>query len=197
MRSLVLAILLCGASVASAQAPAAKETLAATFVRGKKLKGRVSLDAKAIPLKDAIEMLSEQLIDQKLGPIVASAEMKTLTTPVTYQADDKPADEVVAGLLKTLDLGYNISSKLNDPTDGWLIVGKFGPKSEQPKAEPEAPKATPEDEKDAALKLESAAALQKDNKLDRAKTLWKYIVKHYPGTKAAKEAKKLLENVDK
>jgi hypothetical protein len=197
MRALLVVFMLCFSILANAQTPPAKESLAATFTRGKKLQGRVTVDVKEAPLKEVLANLSVQLQDQKLGPVVVSADAALLAKPVTLSVKNKHADEVIAGLLKTLGLGYTIISKPNDPTDGWLLIDKFGPKSEQPKPEQEKPKATEEDEKLAAVKLETAKLLQKEKEIDRAKTVLKFLIKNYPGTTAAEEAEAMLEKLSK
>lgn len=58
-------------------------------------------------------------------------------------------------------------------------------------------KVTEEDEKLAASKLDLAKKLESEGKIDRAKVQLKFIIKHYAGTKAAMEAKELLEKLDK
>ncbi|OWK39207.1 putative lipoprotein [Fimbriiglobus ruber] len=59
------------------------------------------------------------------------------------------------------------------------------------------PDVTEEDEKLAKSQLDLAKKLQDDGKADRAKTVFKFVVKKYPGTKAAAEAKEILEKGDK
>jgi hypothetical protein len=73
-------------------------------------------------------------------------------------------------------------------------------KKEEPKkeeAKTEEKKVTEEDEKQATSKLDLAKKLQTEGKIDRAKVQLKFIVKHYNGTKAAVEAKELLEKLEK
>ena len=62
---------------------------------------------------------------------------------------------------------------------------------------PDDKKIAEEDEKMASGKLELAKQLLEDKKADRAKTVLKFIVKHYPDTKAGAAAKELLGKMDK
>ena len=68
----VLAVALAGAVVSAAEP--AKDTTAAAFTRTKKLKGKVTVEAKQLFLKEILEDISNQLQDQKLGPISAQYE---------------------------------------------------------------------------------------------------------------------------
>jgi hypothetical protein len=60
-------------------------------------------------------------------------------------------------------------------------------------ADPAAPAASPEDEKLAAAKLALAKQLMEGGKADSAKIQLKFLIRKYPTTKAAAEAKTLLE----
>ncbi|MGL6097579.1 MAG: hypothetical protein ACRC7O_17495, partial [Fimbriiglobus sp.] len=61
----------------------------------------------------------------------------------------------------------------------------------------DAPAADPEDEKLAGAKLALAKELIEAGKADAAKIQIKFIMKKYPTTKAAAEAKGLMEACDK
>jgi hypothetical protein len=151
----------------------------------------------------------------------------SLNTRVTFSAKDVTAEEAIDGLLKQLDLGYYVVTKEKDRYDGWLMVTKgpergyppgvtppkttADPKKDAKKPDdkkPEEAKKTddkkPDDkttaeeaEKMASGKLDLAKQLLEDKKTDRAKTVLKFVVKHYPETKSGKEAKELLEKLDK
>lgn len=222
--ALVAASLLCAVFAVPAADPP-KDTQAAHFTRTKKLKGKVTVEFKNDMLRDCFKELSSQLEDQKLGALsVTNATGVSLNTRVTFAAKDVTAEEAIDGMLKQLDLGYYVVTKEKDRYDGWLMITKgnergYPPGVTPPKGEPKKPdakkpgekkdeakkpeekkddkKVAEEDEKMAAGKLELAKQLLGDKKDERAKTVLKFIVKHYPDTKAGAEAKELLGKKDK
>jgi hypothetical protein len=85
-----------------------------------------------------------------------------------------------------------VASKTPDP--------KPEPKPEvkpEPKPEPSKPAETvgDADEKNAQSRMDTAKKLIEDNKAAEAVKLLKYVVKYYPTTKGAAEAKELLEKM--
>ena len=77
---------------------------------------------------------------------------------------------------------------------------KAKPAADKPADKPAADK--PADDADraeraAARKLKTAQELVEDGKLDRAKEVCEQLISQYPKTKAAEEAKKLIEKLDK
>ena len=73
---------------------------------------------------------------------------------------------------------------------------KPDPKPEvKPDPKPDRPAEVDEDERAAVAKLDAAKKLIADEKADDAKKLLKYVTKFYPKTKAAEEAKKLLDDM--
>lgn len=222
--ALVVTTLLLAAPAAFAADPP-KDTPAAHFTRTKKLKGKVTVDFKNLELGEAFKEISGLLEDQKLGQLsIQYATGVSRNTKITYAAKDASLDEVLDGVLKQLDLGYYVVTKEKDRYDGWLMITK-GPergypagvtppktavdpkkpevkKPDEPKKpdeakKPDDKKVTDEDEKMATGKLDLAKQLIEDKKADRAKTVLKFIVKHYPDTKAGAEAKDLLGKMDK
>ena len=194
------------ASAAFAQAPPAPlpakvppDTLAARFAKTKRLVAKVTIDVKDMPPKDVFAQLSERLVDGKVGAlVVVLAPGIALPPTLDITAKDDPLGTVLTKLLKPLGFGFVVVSKEDDPDDGRIRIVKYDPKAEPFVVKPveTGPPATAEDEKLAATKLETAAALESEKKLDRAKVLYKYIMKNYPGTKAAAEAKIRLEKLD-
>ncbi len=225
----VLAVALAGAVLAAAEP--AKDTTAAAFTRTKKLKGKVTVEAKNTPLKEILDDISGQLQDQKLGPISAQYDIGISgNTRTTVSVKDVSAEEALDKLFGSLELGYVVVSKDKDRYDGWIKIVKGAARGYEPGAEPkDAPKpADPkkpdpkpevkpdpkpevkpdpkptepkptepidEDEKAAVSKLAAAKKLIADEKGDDAKKLLKYVAKFYPKTKAAEEAKKLLDEM--
>lgn len=217
----VLAAVLAAGGLAAADPP--KDTKAAEFTRTKKLKGKVTVEAKNLPLKEILEDISGQLQDLKLGPISAQYDIGISgNTRTNLSVKEVSAEEALDKLFGSLELGYIVVSKDKDRYDGWIKVVKGAargyepgmepkdapkpaadPKKPEPKPEvkpepkPEAKPAEPmdEDEKAAVAKLDSAKKLIADQKADDAKKLLKYVTKFYPKTKAAEEAKKLLDEM--
>ena len=69
--------------------------------------------------------------------------------------------------------------------------------AESPKVEGAAKETPDKLEKTAASKLELAKTLANDGKLDKAKVRFETIISTYPDTKAAVEAKVLLDRINK
>jgi TolA-binding protein len=119
-------------------------------------------------------------------------------------------------------MGYYVISQMNNARDGNLQLtrGKERgyadgtapkdkpkveekPKEEKPKVE-EKPKeekppedAAAKDEADAGRKLKFAKELIEDGKVERAKERLEELIKRYPKTKAAAEARDILKDLDK
>lgn len=215
----VLTVALVGAAVA---AEPAKDTTAAAFTRTKKLKGKVTVEAKNAPLKEILEDLSNQLQDLKLGPISAQYDVGISgNTRTTLSVKDVSAEEALDKLFGSLELGYVVVSKDKDRYDGWIKIVKGNARGYEPGTEPKdaakpadpkkpdpKPEVKPEvkpdpkpaepvdeDEKAAVSKLDSAKKLIAEKKPEDAAKLLKYVTKFYPKTKAAEEAKKLLDEM--
>ena len=89
-------------------------------------------------------------------------------------------------------LGYVVVSKDGDKHDGWVLLTTTGERGRVP------PPATAEEEKEAAIQLLASAKKLLDAKKDvSAKVLLQLVVKKYPTSTAAKEAKELLAKIDK
>ncbi len=223
MRILWTVVLACGlfaAGVRAADEP--KDTQAAEQTRVKKLKGKVTVEAKMLPLKEILKEISEQLSEQKLG--IISTEYETGVsgnTRTSLNVKDATAEEALDKLFGSLELGYIVVSKKGDAHDGYLKIVKGNargyeagkepkdapkpadPKKPEPKPEvkpepkPEPKPETPTDpgEKEASEKLAAAKTLLEEKKPDEAKPLLKYVAKFYPKSKAGEEAKKILDGI--
>lgn len=227
-----LCVLIAGATLPAADPPkeAPKDTSAAAFTRTKKLKGKVTVEAKNETLKNILLDISNQLEDLKLGPISADYEKGVSgNTRTSVSVKDVTAEEALDKLFGSLELGYVVVSKEKDRYDGWIRVVKSNARGYEPGTEPkDAPKPTDpkkddsktppkpdpkpevkpdpkpeptpdpaadEDEKAAAAKLETAKKHLADKQDEDAKKLLKFVTKFYPKTKAAEEAKKLLDEI--
>ena len=201
-----------------------KDTPSAAQSR-KKLKGKVTVEFKNTMLDEALSEISGQIEDQKLGPISKDYGVGvSKNSRITYSGKDVTVEEALDGILKQLDLGYTILSKPGDRKDGFFEFTKGthrgyapgvtppagstpvasktpDPKPEvkpEPKPEPSKPAeptAEDGDEKNAQSRMETAKKLIDDNKAAEAVKLLKYVVKYYPTTKGAAEAKELLEKM--
>jgi len=190
-----------------------KDTPSAHFTRAKKLKGKVTVEIKNEPLSAAFELLSEPLIDQKLGPVSVHYGLGvSKNTRVTYSGKDVTVEEALNGMLKQLDLGYHVVSS-KDRYDGWIELNKgthrgYPPGVTAPKPDPAAPAGDPKpdpkvdpkppatddpDEKQARSRLDLAKECLDEGKKEDAARLLNYVLKKYPKTQAAAEAKQLLD----
>jgi hypothetical protein len=191
-----------------------KDTALAANTRAKKLTTKVTVDFKDEMLDECIKEISRQLDDQGAGSLSASYDVGvSKNQKLTYAGKEQTVAEVLDGMFKKNSLGYCVVSKDKDRYDGWIKVTRGSERGWQTGQEPKgaakaAPKTAPEPndkpaddpdkaEKSAASKLEFAKALLKDGKTDRAKQRLQEIVTQYPTTKAAEEAKKELEKLDK
>ena len=201
--------------VAPAEPVAPKDTPSAQFARTKKLKGKLTVDFKNEFLKAAFEEITSQLQDQKLGAIsVQYGVGVSQNTRVTYSGKDVTVEEALDGILKQLDLGHHVVSKDKDRYDGWLHVekgthrgypaGVTAPKTDpkaEPKVEPKPVDPKPPvpsddpDEKQARSRLDLAKECVEMGKKEDAGRLLKYVVKNFPKTKAAAEAKELMDKI--
>ena len=148
MNRFVLGLLVAVVGATAGHAVDAKDTLGASFTRTKKLKGKVTIDAKNEPIGDILKEISAQLEDQKLGAISVTFDVGvSKNTKTTFASKDKSAEETLDGLLKTLDLGYVVISKDKDRYDGWLKLVKGTSRGYEAGMEPKdgpKPVATPE-----------------------------------------------------
>jgi hypothetical protein len=102
-----------------------KETPAATKTRTERLKVKVTVDWKNLFLRDCLAELVSAMDDAGLGKIeLKNGTGVSFNSRMTFSAKDKPIEEVLEGLLKTNDLGYEIISKKGDKTDGGLMIKK-------------------------------------------------------------------------
>lgn len=195
MRSTVLvaALAVCF-SPAGAGAQEAKPTAAADLTRGKALKAKVSVAATDARLGDVLkefaaqaDMRSDMLILWAYGPGFPFAQK------VTYSCKDKPVEAALDELLTKAGggLGYVVVSKEGDKYDGWVRLTTTGERGA------ERPPATAEEEKTAADRVALAKKLIEAGKPESAKPLLTIVVQKYGATKAAPEARELLEKLGK
>lgn len=220
MRRVLIALVLIALGMSTVSAAPPKDTPAAHNTRTKKLQAKISVDFTETPLKDCLDELKKAIDEADAGPIsLTLATGVSMNQKITYKATKKPLAEVLDGMFKKNGLGYIVVSKQGDRQDGWIQVrqgnergyaegdepapvkttGKKPDKTEEPiKPTPkEAPATTSDDEGKAAAKLRLAQALAKDGLTAKAKDRLKDLIKQYPTTKAAADAKAELEKLEK
>lgn len=210
-RSLALAALLFGmAATLPSYGQGAKESPGAAATRAR-LKNKITVEFKNEPLKNILVEISGALNEQKKGSLSFQYDTGvSQNTRTAVTGKNKTVEEYLDEALKPLDLGYVIVSKPGDRYDGWLMLKKGnqrgddvpeGGKKDSSKEEKKKESAKKEemkkdagmDERAAAAKLANAKTYLSLKKDDKAKEILEALVKDYPETKAAEEAKKLLE----
>lgn len=193
-----LAVSLVG-SPSPAQNAKSKDTEAADRTRTKLLKAKMTVEFKGVSLRDALKELAAQA-DMAAGRPVMWTYGTDIPAakPVTYSCKDKPLDVVLDELLKGPALGYVVVSDEEDRRDGWVRIttgSERGYAKASAKVEPKSD--ATDEESEAAERLKFGKKLLDDGKPAEAKPVLLVITKKYPKTKAAAEAKELLEKIDK
>ncbi len=196
----ILAGVLLAAVTASGQPGGA--TPAAENTRAKLLKVQLSVNFNKMPLRDALKELAHLVEQNTERPIfwTYAADEGVPNVPVTYNCRDKEVEKILADLLRPQGLGFTVLSGDDHPRDGWVRVGPGKDKGGITRltAVPE-PTATPEDaaEAQALARLTSAKALIDQGKTADAKLILGVVTTKFGKTKAAAEAKDILEKLDK
>jgi TolA-binding protein len=182
----------------------------------KKLANKVSVDFKDTPLKEVVETLKTQVEDLSIW--IDGTSGVSQNQAMTFKADDMALADVLDGMFKKADLHYDIGTPSDGRYAGWVIIRKGKATAEAPPATTEKPPAggtpttggtptppppppatttpTVDPEQEAATKLSFAKQLIDDGKTDKAKMRLADIVQMFPNTKAAAEAKELLEKLN-
>lgn len=187
---------------ATAQTPA-KDTPLAERTRTKLLKAKITVAFNGT-LRDLLKELAGQAEMEHGKPVMwAYGDDIKANQTVALECQNKPLDEVLDALFKKPGLGYVVVSQDDDRRDGWVRVtvgeergfakGTAAPKTPPPATTTEAT----DDESVAAAKVATAKELIAGGKAASAKAVLTLVTKKYPATKAGKEAKELLEKLDK
>jgi hypothetical protein len=194
-----------------------EDTPAAAGTR-KVLEGKITVEFKDIRLDDALDEIKGLCKVAKLGNFgyrFGTGVSRNLT--VTFQGKDKTVAEVLDGMFKKNGLGYIVISKEKDAYDGSVLVrqGKERgyPAGEEPtttaKPEPAKEKAKPAPKEKPAVdgdkaeqmaqnKLNLIKDLQKNGaRKERLKQQLQDLLRDYPKTKAAGEAREMLDKLTK
>ena len=138
---------------------------------------------------------------------------------ISYAAKDKPAKDVLDEVFKKQGLGYLFNKKAMDRQEGWIQIVQGDERGDEMKKEStptKVPTKTPpkppakadsapmkaeasgaDDEKAASAKLRQAKSFLENGQPEDAKDYYEQVIKRYPKTKAAAEAKELLEKLKK
>ncbi|MCS6851181.1 MAG: hypothetical protein NZ700_08445 [Gemmataceae bacterium] len=214
-------IVTCGLSLWAADTP--KDTPAAAATRKKlQAKISVDfkdtrLEDAMKEIQDKVKDVTGQELSIKLDNVGGVSNNLT----VTYSAKDKTVAEIFDEMFAKNDMGYIVISKeyktYKSRYDGWVLIVKGKERGypagaeptakEEPKEKPdpkagtkdkpmpsEKPAEDPEkNEKAAAAALSLAKRLAAAGQIDKAKERYKQIIKEFPNTKAAEEARELLK----
>jgi hypothetical protein len=174
------------------------DTPAAAQTRSKRLKARVTLEVQNESLRNVLTAFSDQIEDQRLGKLgfLFSSGASPIER-VTVSIKDKPLTVALDELFKAADLGYVVVSTAGEKSDGWLRITRGKERGYEAGAEPKESIADEADERAAGEKLEAAKKYLADNKPADAKVMIAYVLKKFPKTKAAVEAKELAEKIGK
>ena len=218
----VALLAVCATSFWAADKPK-KDSPAAASTR-KKLKKKVTVEYKDTRLREVAADLQRQF-DNKLSIKLDNEGGVSNNLTITYSAKDKALEVILDEMFAKNQLGYVIVSNPKDRRDGFLIIkrgrqrgyeegeepakGKPAAEDKPAPSKPRAAKdkdkaggAKAEDDADkaeqqAAAKLKLAKMLQKDGLVQKAKLRYQDIIKTFPNTKAAEEARTLLKGLEK
>jgi len=177
-----------------------KDTRLAEFTRERYLKVKMTVDAKAIPLRELLKEFAAQVrMDAEFDhPVMWTyADMALGDKPITYMCTDKPLDTALNEITSKLKVGYFVISQDDHPRDGWVRITAgtergFGSLAGNPAAKP-----MDDDEAKAATRLTAAKELLEKGRNATARAVLNAVIEKYPKTKAAADAKALLEKFDK
>ena len=156
----------------------------------------VSGDFKNVPLRDVLKEFAAQVDMQAERPVMWTyAEGVPAGTLLTYACDKKPLATVLDELCTRLKLGYFVVSENDHPRDGWVRITGGSERGFGSLAA--APSSDEDDEKKAAARLGIAKEQVEKGRLATAKAVLAGVIDKFPKTKAAAEAKLLLEKLDK
>ncbi len=198
----MFAVAACGWAAPVAAQPAdkaaPKDTRAAEFTRDRYLKVKVTSEFKDAPLRDVLKEFAGQVqMDKEFThPVLWTyADAELGSKPVTYTCTDKALDAVLTELCTKLKLGFFVIAQEDHPRDGWVKITAGAERGFGTIAG--APKTEDEDETKAATRLAVAKEQIEKGRAATAKAVLAGIVDKFPKTKAAVEAKALLEKLDK
>jgi hypothetical protein len=103
-------------SAAGQESPAAKATR-------KKLKQKITVEWKELPIKEAVGELKREF-DNRLGVKIDNVSGISNNSKVSLTAKDQPLEKILGELCDKYELGYYVVSNPKDRTDGWIVLRK-------------------------------------------------------------------------
>ncbi len=189
----------------SASSVSGADTPAAEMTRTKLFKSKITVDYKDTALREVLkefaaqaDMQNERIVLWTYAPDVKAGQL------ITYACDEKPLDQAMDDVCKLAGIGYIIVSKDEHKHDGWVRIttgsergtGKY-PDADTTTAKTPEPDPTDPDEIKAASRLKAAKTLIGLNQAADAKAVLQLVIDKHPKSKAAAEAKILLEQLNK
>lgn len=177
-------------------------TPAAETTRSKLLKVQLSVNFNKMPIRDALKELAHLVEQNTERPIfwTYAPDGGLPNLPVMYNCKDKELDKILDELLRPQGLGFTVLSGDDHPRDGWVRVGPGKDRGGITRLGivPD-PTVSPEDavEAQALARLTSAKALLEQGKTADAKLILGVVTTKFGKSKAAAEAKDLLEKLNK
>jgi hypothetical protein len=186
--------------VLPARAQQPKDTRLAEFTRERYLKVKVTVEAKDVMLRELLKEFAAQVsMDKEFDhPVMWTySESAIGDKKLSYTCTDKPIEDALKELAEKEMFGWFVISKDDHIRDGWVRItaGKergFGSLGAAP-----APKTEDDDETKAAARLAIAKEHIDKGRNASAKAVLSSLADKFPKTKAAAEAKTLLEKLDK
>ena len=177
-------------------------TPAAENTRSKLLKVQLSVNFNKMALRDALKEIAHLVNENTERPIfwTYAADGAVPNVPVTYNCKEREVEKVLEDLLRPQGLGFTVLSGDDHPRDGWVRVGPGKDKGGITRLTPiPEPGVSPEDatEAQALARLTSAKALLDQGKTADAKLILGVVTTKFGKTKAAAEAKDILEKLNK
>lgn len=196
----VLAGLLLASAAATGQP--GEVTPAAQLTKSKLLKVQLSVNFNQMPLREALKEIAHLVNENTERPIFWTyvADAAVPNEKVTYNCKDKAVEQILEDLFRPRGLGFTVLSGDDHPRDGWVRIGPGKDRGGVTKlAAVVAPQTEPEDptEAHALARLTSAKALLDMGKTADAKLILGVVTTKYGKTRAAAEAKELLEKLNK
>ena len=178
--------------------PASKDTPAAERTRRQLLKTKVTVTFKGVPLREALKEFAAQVEMQAERHVMWTyTEGVPADKAISYSCKDKPLELALDELFKAYGLGYVVLSLDDQPRDGWVRITQGAERGYAAAVPPPPPGGDDEDEKRAGTRLGVAKELIEKGKTADAKAVLMLIITKFPKSKAAAEAKELLEKLGK
>jgi hypothetical protein len=195
-----------------------KEDTPAAAATRKVLEGKITVEFSKLTLPDALDEIKSLCRDGKVGTFTYRLDTGvSRNITITFEGKNKTVAEVLDAMFKKNGLGYVVISKEKDAYDGAVLikqsnergypagegpakaVAKDAPK-EKPRQQTKEKPADDEEkaERSARIKLNLIKELRKNGvRKERVKEQLQDLLKAYPKTKAAGEAREMLDQLNK